>query len=331
MKAPPGERTGLHRVAGLCLLAIQAACGPGDTDVPPAADAPDASTDDAFVAPRDTDILLADLRRASSGLPSLGEPTNVTARADYDNQPHFLPDGGGFWYTAVESHTGQSDIYRYDIAEGRVARVTSSNPESEYSATPLPDGTGISVVRVEADSTQRLWRFDADGANPSVLLQDVAPVGYHAWIDETTVALFVLGEPPTLQVADVRTGRARVVARDIGRSLQAIPGTFDVSYVQRHADGTSTIMRLPGDGGDPSPIVDAVGGGDFHAWTPDGTLLMAEGPVIFAAADAEERNWTPVADFSDLNILVSRLAVSPDGSQIAMVAELAPLEAFPGN
>lgn len=321
----------LPRVAGLCLLAIQAACGPGDADVPAPDETSAERSEAAFVAPRDTDVLLADLHWESEGPPSLGEPTNVTARPGYDNQPRFLPDGSGLWYTAVDTHTGQSDIYRYHLADGRVARVTSSSPESEYSATPLPDGSGISVIRVEADSTQRLWRFDADGSAPSVLLEDVAPVGYHAWIDETTGALFVLGEPATLQVADLRTGRARVVARDIGRSLQAIPGTFDVSYVQRHADGTSTIMRLPGDGGEPSPIVAAVGGGDFHAWAPDGTLLMAEGPVVFAAPEADERSWTPVADFSDLSVLVSRLAVSPDGSQIALVAELAPLEAFPGS
>jgi hypothetical protein len=33
----------------------------------------------------------------------------------------------------------------------------------------------------------------------------------------------------------------------------------------------------------------------------------------------------------DLHLTFSRLAVSPDGSQIALVAELAALENFPGN
>ncbi len=75
-----------------------------------------------------------------------------------------------------------------------VTRVIASNPESEYSATPLPDGSGLSVIRVEADSTQRLWRFDMDGANGSVVLEDVAPVGYHAWADQRTLVMFVLGE-----------------------------------------------------------------------------------------------------------------------------------------
>lgn len=314
----------MSRLAQVALVATFAlGCGQGDA--PPSSDAGTAEEPD-FVPPRDTDVLLADLHWETSGPPAIGDPTNLTRRMDYDNQPHFLPDGSGLWYTAVDPHTAQADIYRYDFESGTVARVTMSNPESEYSATPLPDGSGISVVRVEADSTQRLWRFDPDGSEAAVLLEDVAPVGYHAWIDAVTVVLFVLGDPPTLQLADLRTGRSRVLTEDIGRSIQSIPGTSDVSYVQRHPDGTSTIMRLPGDGSDPEPIIGTVEGGDFHAWTPDRTLLMAGGAVIYAAVEADTREWTPVADFSDLGISVTRLAVGPDASQIAMVAEPAPMD-----
>lgn len=320
-----GALSALLAVVGTLTLA---ACGGDDraaADTEPGAEAAE------LALPLDTDVLLADLHWEGSGPPAIGRPRNVTRRPDYDNQPHFLPDDSGFWYTVNDPHTGQADIYRYDLDAETVSRVTMSSPESEYSATPLPDGTGISVVRVEADSTQRLWRFDADGSNAEVLLEDVEPVGYHAWIDQSTVAIFVLGDPPTLRLADLRTGQARVIAEDIGRSLQRVPDGPDVSFVQRHADGTSTIMRLPGDGGDPQPIIETVGGGDFHAWAPDGTLLMAEGGVIHAAPPATPREWAPIADFSELNITITRLAVSPDASHIAMVAELAPLEGFPSN
>lgn len=329
MRNDEAARQILTFLALATLLAL-AACD-GGPDEGPATDGEAAVEDAGFATPLDTDVVLADLGWDASGLPSIDPPRNVTRRPDYDNQPHFVPDGSGFWYTVNDPHTGQADIYRYDPASATVSRVTMSSPQSEYSATPLPDGSGISVIRVEADSTQRLWRFDADGSGAEVLLEGVAPVGYHAWLDEVTVALFVLGDPPTLRLADLRTGRARVIAEDIGRSLQRIPDSFDVSYVQRHADGTSTIMRLPGDGGDPEPIVETVGGGDFHAWAPNGTLLMAQGPVVHAARPATPREWTPIADFSELNITISRLAVSPDASQIAMVAELAPLEEFPSN
>jgi len=283
-----------------------------------------------FVPPRDTDVLIADLAFSPQGTPSIGTPANITQRRDYDNQPQFVPDGSGFWYTINDLQNDQADIWRYDFATAGVTRVTMSSPESEYSATPLPDGSGISVIRVEADSTQRLWRFDLDGANGAVILPNVAPVGYHAWVDESTLVLFVLGDPATLQRADIQTGLTEVITRNIGRSIQRIPGSDDVSYAQVHEDGTATIMRLPSERTSPEPIAEAVSGGDFHAWAPNGSLLMASGSVVYAWSLSLDE-WMPIADFSDLNISISRLAISPDGTQIAMVAEIATIPGFPSN
>ena len=175
-----------------------------------------------FVPPRDTDVLIAELTFNSQGLPSIGTPTNLTQRRDYDNQPQFVPDGSGFWYTINDPQNDQADICLLYTSPSPRDRGTMSSPESEYSATPLPDGSGISVIRVEADSTQRLWRFDLDGANGAVILPNVAPVGYHAWVDESTLVLFVLGAPATLQRADVDTGQTEVITRNIGRSIQRL-------------------------------------------------------------------------------------------------------------
>jgi len=310
----------VRRFAASVILVAVVACGGGDPD----AGAPVDATE-PFVPPRDADVLVADLHWEGADLPGFGEPTNLTQRPGYDNQPHFVPDGSGLWYTAVDEMSGQSDIWRVDFADRRVTRVTMSAPESEYSATPLPDGSGISAIRVEADSAQRLWRFDADGSNGAVVFEDIAPVGYHKWSDANTVVMFVLGSPATLQRGDVRSGTAEVLASDIGRSIQVIPGGRGISYVQRASDGSTTVMRLPADGSAALPIIDGVGGGDFHAWAPNGTLLMAEGAIVHGWTWGEEASWTPVADFSDLHIRISRLAVSPNGSQIAMVAEIEPI------
>ena len=65
-----------------------------------------------------------------------------------------------------------------------------------------------------------------------------------------------------------------------------------------------------------------VEGGDFHAWAPDGTLLMAHESIVYAWTPGVTDDWTPVADFSNLFLQITRLAVSPDGSQIAMVGEV---------
>jgi len=263
-----------------------------------------------------TDLYLAALEVANGTL-SIGEPQNITRRDAYDNQPFFLPDGEALLYTSMQGE--QTDIFRYIIADDRHERLTRTEGTSEYSPTPLRDGR-FSVVRVEEDGTQRLWRFAATGGEPELLLPAVAPVGYHAWIDAEQLALFILGDPPTLQRATLAAGEAAVVAEDIGRSLQPIPEAEAVSFVQQRADGLADLMRF-----DPATdalevIAEIVEGGQDHAWTPDGLLLMTSGSVLYCFDPAaDDAAWEAVADLSPLQL--SRIAVSPDGARVALVGE----------
>src|SRR4051794_23138218 len=109
--------------------------------------------------PPDTDIWLASL--ALRGTPAVSHASNITASPGYDNQPSFTPDGAAILFTSNRGGS-QTDIYRYEIASGATTRVTNT-PESEYSPTVTPDGAHVSVVRVESDGTQRLWRFTIAG------------------------------------------------------------------------------------------------------------------------------------------------------------------------
>jgi dipeptidyl aminopeptidase/acylaminoacyl peptidase len=250
---------------------------------------------------------------------------NITNSPGYDNQPSFRPDGGAILFTSIRGGA-QTDIYRYDIASGTAERVTHT-PESEYSPTVTPDGAHISVIRVEADGTQRLWqfqRFASPGATPELVLKEVKPVGYHVWTDDHTVALFVLGQPATLQIADTRTGAAEIVVRGINRSLQRIPDRGTVSFVQRMSTDASAlkIAELDPKSRQVTPLVDAVAGAKEAdlAWTPDGMLLMAEKDVLYGWRRGEA-GWRRVADLAALGLHgVSRIAVSPKGDRIAFVA-----------
>jgi hypothetical protein len=274
----------------------------------------------AAQGPPGTDIFLADLNARGARV-TVGVPANVTHRTGYDNQPFFTPDGRGFLYTSVSG--GQADIWRYDLATGRSVPLTTT-PESEYSATPLPDGSGFSVVRVEPDSTQRLWQFDWDGAHPTLVLPAVKPVGYHAWGDATTVALFVLGvlgQPATLQVADLRTGTATLVARDIGRGVQRVPGRSAISFVQKGADSVWMIAELDLATRQIRALVRALPGVDQYSWTPSGVLLMAKGAKLYEWRPGSSVDWQEVADFTTHGLVtITRLAVSPRGDRLALVA-----------
>jgi dipeptidyl aminopeptidase/acylaminoacyl peptidase len=276
--------------------------------------------------PPDTEIFLASLSAGASGV-TVGDPANITSSPGYDNQPSFTPDGRAILFTSIRGGT-QTDIYRYDIASRVTSRVTNT-PEGEYSATITPDGAHISVIRVEADQTQRLWRFTVDGRQPEVVLATVKPVGYHAWADEDTLALFVLGQPATLQLANVRSGESRVIVSGIGRSLQRIPGRGTISFVERKAAAdpaaapTLFVRELDPKTGQSSPLVDAVAGAREAdlAWTPDGLLLMADKDVLYGWRRGE-REWRKVADLAALGLRgVSRMAVSAAGDRIAFVAQ----------
>ena len=277
-------------------------------------------------APPDTEIFLATLS-TSDGLLSIAEPVNITNSPGYDNQPSFTTDGQQILFTSNRGGT-QTDIYRYDLASRAVAPVTDT-PESEYSPTVTPDGRHISVILVEADNTQRLWRFTIDGKQPELVLAGVKPVGYHAWADDHTLALFVLGTPATLQVADTASGKADVVVRGIGRSIQKIPGRATISFVERAEPavrGGTPILRireLEPKGRHITPLVNAVAGASEAdcAWTPDGMLLMAHTDMLYGWKRGDPE-WRRVADLAPLGLHgVTRLAVSPKGDRIAFVTQ----------
>ena len=263
-----------------------------------------------------TDIFVAALKLNGENL-TVGKPANVTRRKGYDNQPRFLPDGRSFYYTSIRED-GQADIYQYDLKTGAAAQITHT-PENEFSPTLMPDGKHISVVRVEADSTQRLWKFPLEGGEPTLVLENVKRVGYHAWVNAGTVVLFILGEPNTLQVADIATGATEVIAEDVGRCIQNIPGSDAVSFAQKGSEKGWYIMRwIPAMHA--AYRLTAVNGdeADF-AWLPDGTLLAASGSKILHWNP--KAGWLQVADFAGAGMRnITRMAVSPQGDRLALVA-----------
>ncbi|MBC7922248.1 MAG: PD40 domain-containing protein [Ferruginibacter sp.] len=271
----------------------------------------------------EADVFLVDLRTEKGNL-RVGKPENITRRKGYDNQPCFAPDGRSLLYTSVRDD-GQVDVYRYDLRQ-RASRRLTQTAESEYSPTPTPDGRHFSVVRVEKDSTQRLWQFPLEGGEPTLVLARVKPVGYHCWLGPDSLALFVLGEgrpdePNSLYLARVGTGDTVRIERGIGRAIARIPGEPTVSFV--HKQGTVwEIKRLDPRTRQITPLARTLAGSEDYAWLPDGTLLMGRGARLYqcnpsAPGGAE---WKEVADLGAYGInQLSRLAVSPRGDRLAVV------------
>jgi hypothetical protein len=268
----------------------------------------------AAQAPPGTDIYLVAMSHNGTAL-SFGAVTNVTDRAGYDNQPSFLPDGSAVLYTS--NRGDQTDIYRYDIGTRTTSAVTQTNPESEYSPSITPRGNTFTVIRVEADSTQRLWQFDLDGSNPAVVLADIFPVGYQAWGNAFTLGIFVLGSPATFQLADIRTGVGEIFAYNVGRSIHKIPNRHKISFTHRVPD--YWIKEIDIDSRAVRPLVRLMDS-EFYAWTPDGSVFTGSGSKLYRWRYIGGSDWEEVADFEPAGIEgISRLAVSTQGDWIAIV------------
>jgi hypothetical protein len=267
-------------------------------------------------APPGTDIFLFSLKNdkvISAGM------RNITQRKGYDNQPYFLPDSKQLYYTSI-GDDGQADIFVYDIENSKPKKITATS-ESEFSPTLTPDGKFFSTIRVEKDGTQRLWKFPANGGEPVLILEEIKPVGYHAWIDSHSGALVILGEPPTLQIADVATGTSSVVASNIGRSLHKIPGKRSISFVQKLTETTGTIEEYDPTTKQTRVLIQLFPETEDYTWSPSGTLWTAKGSTLYSFHPGKDKDWTPETDLSTAGIKqITRMAISPDEKWIAIVS-----------
>jgi len=280
------------------------------------AQSPSPSPSPAALPPA-SDIYLVQLQTKGGEL-KLGQPNKITDWNGYNNQPFFLPDNKSIFYTSIRADK-QADIYRYNLEQQANERLTF-DPESEFSPTLTPDGKFFSVIRVEADNTQRLWKFPLDKVSPVLVLKDIKPVGYHCWIDQNTVALFILGQPNTLQIVDVNTGKAEVLAQNIGRTLRLIPKQAKLSFVHKVSNQEWLIESLDLKTRQISTVIKTLPGSEDYAWTPGGVLLATKEAKIYKWDPQKDSDWVQLSDFSGIGLkTLTRLAVSPKSDWLAVV------------
>ncbi len=293
-------------LSGLVLSTLMA-CG----GVAPVAD--DAGGAIAAAAPAN-DIYLVPISRDASVV-SLGVPRNVTARRGYDNQPHFTADGRSFYYASIRDGK-QSDIYLYDLEADSHTQITDT-PQSEYSPTVTPDGIALTTVRVGLDGDQQLWRLGLDGSVRQSLTPSLTNVGYHAWLNEQAIAMFLVGEPHTLSLLRTDLGNVRELASDIGRSLQTVPNRTWAGFVHNR-DGTEWVSVLQYPSGLTMLLTPVLEGSEDFVFGHDGGLYMARGKSVYVWGRQPEQ-WSMVAEYNSLPGPISRMAMNPQGDTLALV------------
>ncbi|MCK6618422.1 MAG: hypothetical protein L6Q51_12345 [Cyclobacteriaceae bacterium] len=265
--------------------------------------------------PPGTDIYLFDWNK-KKGTIVLGNPVNITARPGYDNQPYFHPDKPLLYYASADV-TGRTDILEYNYETG-ITRKLTETPEREYSPTVTPDKKFISCIIQRDNGAQDLGKYPIEGGEPVVLINNLT-VGYHAWMDNKRVLTFILPQPFTLQLVDVETGKATILAENIGRSLHKIPKQEAMSFAQQQPDKTWIIKKLNSNNLSVTDLaVLTTEKEPLLTWAPDGTLLRSMEMEIYFMKPGKNNTWNKVEIQKALSG-ISRMAVNPQGNKIAIV------------
>ena len=271
-----------------------------------------------------TDVYVADIDIAAGSVKNV---RNITQRLGYDNQPSFSADDKSILF--VSDRSGSTAVYRYNLATSATLQITDTE-ESEFSPTPMNDGKSFSAVRVgksraegeEYTESQQLWRYDFSGRSIAPIL-GIRRVGYHCWIDEGLLALFIVGNdekglPHRLIAADLASRQTIDLASNIGRSIKRAPDGR-LSFVDK-SDSTSWMISTIAQGDDkPTPLIAAPKGSEDFCWMPDGTLLALEGNTIVQRKAGSQRSFTRLITLSDLTGTLARITASADGTKIAFV------------
>lgn len=263
-----------------------------------------------------TEIILFDLVMKKHQLSAVNG-VNISAHKGYDNQPFFHPEKSILYYTSADEN-GNTDLIHYDYSSKKKVKFTST-PDREYSPTVTPDQKFISCISQRENGKQDLIKYPIGGGDPVVIIDNLT-IGYHAWLNDSSLMVFVLGEPNTLRRYDIVTGKDTVLATNIGRSLHRVPPDHaGISFVQK-TDDSRWIIKWTDGVSAPSNIADALPGREDLAWTGGGWLVMSDGNSIFASQPGKP--WIEVNVTSSYPVRnITRVAVDPKTNKLAVVTE----------
>ncbi len=270
-----------------------------------------------LMAQSGSEILLFDLKVRKNKV-VISNPKNITNHKGYDNQPSFHTDRPIIYYSSFNDE-GRAEIKSYNYKFDEAAFITQTS-EREYSPTLTPDQSSLSCIIQRDNGAQDLGKYPVEGGEPSVIIDNMI-VGYHAWADNSHLALFILGEPQTLHYIRLPTKEDTIVAQNIGRSLHKIPGERAVSFIQKNANQTWEIKKLNSETMNISTITNTLPGREDITWTSDRKIISSDGTKIYFLDPAKDNKWMEVSILTGSELLkgVTRLAVNLNGDKLAVV------------
>jgi hypothetical protein len=261
-----------------------------------------------------TDVYLAEFKNLNS------QPQMVALKYlnefnpnGYNNQPKFFSYDEIYMTAAIDTQQS-TDIYHLNIKNNQRYRVTDTEKISEFSPASVPSGKSFTCVRIEPDGVdQSLWKYPADRSGSGLrLLPSLKNVGYYVWLNKDSVALFLVGSPHKLVLANVKKEKIETLSENIGRCLKT-DNNGHLLFVHKLTNEDwilksyqiqdkvmTTICRMPN------------GREDFEIMI-NGTLIVGDGPYLKTFLPGKDKDWINIADLSLKGIKnINRLSVVRD-------------------
>ena len=268
-----------------------------------------------------TNLWLLDLKH-QKGKYTFTNPQKINAvEGGYNNQPSFSPDGKRIYFVAGNKDQ-QTDIYCHNL-QTHQTRAFCQTPESEFSPMVTPEGDKISCVRIELDSTQRMWQFPISGDDATCLMPLMRGIGYYLWLAPNELAVDIVRDPNLeLQLVNTERVQPKTLVKHAGRCLKAIPDeALKMSYVGKVNESDLHLIELDWINDQSHFIAKLPPLCEDYDWTPKGHVLLGQnGTMQVFNPNHSERGWQAQGAIPAQVGTFYRLAVSPNGKKIALVA-----------
>ena len=231
----------------------------------------------------------------------------------YNNQPSFFNNREVYFSTNMYNDT-LTEIAKINLSNNRLYRVTETI-ESEFSPTLSPDPDFFSVVRIERDGNdQSLWLYPIDRSSYGRrLMSNLKTVGYHLWLSEDEVALFLVTDPISMAIANVNTEDYKIILENIGRCLR-LSQNGEIIFVHKLSSNNWYLKSYDPDLGSIKIIHETLPGKEDFEVLPDGSIIMGDGSQLYRYIDyGINAQWTKIDDLKSLGISnITRMAISQD-------------------
>lgn len=266
----------------------------------------------------ETEVFLMDIATSENGI-SVENIKNVSNSVGYDNQPSFY-DNNTLMYAGTRN--GATDITAIQIQSLDKYWMNPPTEGGEYSPLRIPNSKQLSAVRLDPDGLQRLYKYPTPDKPSELLIEDLQ-VAYYAYANKHTFLASVLSdERLDLVFVDLQKKTIDTLLQGSGRSIHKIPGKETMSYTAANEEGNLDIYQLDLEDRQSYFVCQLPIGIQDHIWLDDSKLLLGSGSQLFLYDLFGNGDWKKVADLSEAKIKdISRLALSPDGTKLALAAE----------